>query len=168
MNKAILNAMDIRKNGQLDFKQKVILATSFTFQLLSHVFLIVSIALLALPLKDQTAADGNEDASLTVAQASILLSVPIILRWISISVLHCCLAENETRFRGSDQAQTVPSRPGQHLGHNACEEQQHERASSQRKRNSLVNWPGWHQHPDHLGNDYQSTDNQEPSIPSSF
>ena len=89
MNKAILNAMDIRKNGQLDFKQKVILATSFTFQLLSHVFLIVSIALLALPLKDQTAADGNEDASLTVAQASILLSVSIILRWISISVLQC-------------------------------------------------------------------------------
>ena len=98
VNKAILGAMDIRKNGQLDFKQKVILGTSFTFQLLSHVFLIVPIALLALPLKDQRAEDHSEDASLTVAQASILLSVPIILRWISIAVLHCCLAENETRF----------------------------------------------------------------------
>merc|ERR1712020_92859 len=45
VNKAILGAMDIRKDGQLDFKQKVILGTSFTFQLLSQVFLIVSIVL---------------------------------------------------------------------------------------------------------------------------
>ena len=100
VNKTILGAMDIRKNGQLDFKQKVILGTSFTFQLLSHVFLIVPIALLALPLKDLPADDGSENASLTVAQASILLSVPIIFRWISIALLHCCLAENETRFWG--------------------------------------------------------------------
>ena len=98
VNKAILGAMDIRKNGQLDFKQKVILGTSFTFQLLSHVFLIVPIALLALPLRDRPALDGSEDASLRVTHALILLSVPIVFRWISIAVLHCCLAENETRF----------------------------------------------------------------------
>ena len=107
VNKAILGAMDIRKNGQLDFKQKVVLGTSFTFQLLSHVFLIVPIALLALPLKDLPAADGSEDASLSPVQASILLSVPIILRWISIAVLHCCLAENETRFWGLTKRKRV-------------------------------------------------------------
>ena len=98
VNKAILGAMDIRKNEQLDFKQKVILAISFTFQILSHVFLIVFIALLALPLTDSPADDGSEDASLTLVNAAILLAVPIILRWISIAVLHCCLAGNETRF----------------------------------------------------------------------
>ena len=97
LNLSILGAMDIRKNEQLGFLQKLILCTSFTFQLLSHVFLIVPIALLALPLKDLPAADGSEDASLTVIQASILLSVPIILRWISIAVLHCCCL-HETRF----------------------------------------------------------------------
>ena len=97
VNKAILDAMDIQKNGQLASKQKVILAISFTFQILSHVFLIVSIALLALPLTDNPVND-REKASLTVANAAILLAAPIILRWISIAVLHCCLAENETRF----------------------------------------------------------------------
>ena len=80
VNMSILDAVDIRKNGQLGFKQKVILGTSFTFQILSHVFLIVPIALLALPLTDSPAVDGSEDASLTVARASILLTVPIILR----------------------------------------------------------------------------------------
>ena len=98
VNKAILGAMDIRKNGQLDLKQMVILGTSFTFQPLSHIFLVRPIALLALPLKDRTADDGSENASLTVAQASILLTLPIILRWVSIAVLHYCLAENEARF----------------------------------------------------------------------
>ena len=98
VNKAILGAIDIRKKRQLNFKQKLILGTSFTFQLLSHVFLIVPIALLGLPLKDSPALDGSENASLTASQASILLTVPILLRWISIPLLHCCLAENETRF----------------------------------------------------------------------
>ena len=98
VNKAILDAMDIQKKRQLDFKQKVILGMSFTFQILSHVFLIVPVGLLALPLADSPADDGSKDASLTVTHASILLVVPIILRWISITALHYCLAENKTRF----------------------------------------------------------------------
>ena len=28
----------------------------------------------------------------------------------------------------------------------------------------LVNGSGWHQHPGHLGHDYQSNDNQEPPV----
>ena len=66
VNKAILDAIDIRKKRQLDFKQKVILGMSFTFQILSHVFLIVPVGLLALPLADSPADDGSKDASLTV------------------------------------------------------------------------------------------------------
>ena len=61
-------------------------------------FIIVSIALLALPLGDSPAEDHTEDASLVVLQAVILITVPIVLRWISISILHCCLSKNETRF----------------------------------------------------------------------
>ena len=97
-NKSLLGAMDIRKKEQLDLKQKIVLGISFTFQLFAHVFLIVFIALLALPLVDSPAEDGTEDASLTATQAAILIAVPIVLRWISIAVLHCCLSKKETRF----------------------------------------------------------------------
>ena len=96
-NRSILGAMDIRKKEQLDLKQKIILGISFTFQLFTHVFLFVSIALLALPLKDLPAND-SEYASLKVIHAVILLALPIVLRWISFLVLHYCLSENETRF----------------------------------------------------------------------
>ena len=97
-NKSLLGAMDIRKKEQLDLKQKIVLGISFTFQLFAHVFLVVSIALLALPLDDSPAEDHTEDASLAVLQAVILIAAPIVLRWISIAVLHCCLSKNETRF----------------------------------------------------------------------
>ena len=97
-NKSLLGAVDIRKREQLDLKQKIVLGISFTFQLFAHVFLIVSIALLALPLDDSPAEDHTEDASLAVLQAVILIAAPIVLRWISIAVLHCCLSKNETRF----------------------------------------------------------------------
>ena len=55
---SILSAMDIRKNGQLGFKQKVI---SATFQLLAHLCQMVPIAILALPRLDNPAEDGNKD-----------------------------------------------------------------------------------------------------------
>jgi len=97
-NKSLLGAMDIRKKEQLDLKQKIVLGISFTFQLFAHAFLIVFIALLALPLDDFPAFDGTEYASLTVTQAAILIAVPIVLRWISIAVLHCCLSKNKTKF----------------------------------------------------------------------
>ena len=97
-NKSLLGAMDIRKKEQLALKQKIVLGISFTFQLFAHVFLMVSIALLALPLGDSPAEDGSEDASLAVLQAVMLIAVPIVLRWISIAYLHYCLSKNETKF----------------------------------------------------------------------
>ena len=80
---SILSAMDIRKNGQLGLKQKAILGLSTTFQLMAHLCQMVPIALLALPLSDNPAADGSDDASLSPTQAGLLLVAPIVFRWIS-------------------------------------------------------------------------------------
>ena len=80
---SILSAMDIRKNGQLGFKQKAILGLSATFQLLAHLCQMVPIAILALPRSDNPAEDGSEDATFTSIQAGILLVVPIVFRWIA-------------------------------------------------------------------------------------
>ena len=44
---------------------------------------MVPIALLALPLSDNPAADGSDDASLSPTQAGLLLVAPIVFRWIS-------------------------------------------------------------------------------------
>ena len=92
-------------HGQLD-----ILASSSRSQLLAHdrnpprrandlqVDLHLVLIACALPLTEGPAVDGSDDASLTRANAGILLTVQTILRWVSIAVLHYCLAENETRF----------------------------------------------------------------------
>ena len=84
---AILGAMDIRKDGQLGFLDKVILGLSFSCQLLAHLVVVVTIGLLALPMTDNPAADGSEDASLSYIHAVLLLFLPLIFRWISVDNL---------------------------------------------------------------------------------
>ena len=74
---SILSAMDIRKNGQLGFKQKAILGLSATFQLLAHLCQMVPIAILALPRSDNPPEDGSDDARLTLPQSGLLLVVPL-------------------------------------------------------------------------------------------
>ena len=80
---SILSAMDIRKNGQLGFKQKAILGLSATFQLLAHLCQMVPIAILALPRSDNPAEDGSDDATFTPIQAGLLLLLPLLVRWIA-------------------------------------------------------------------------------------
>ena len=92
---AILGAINIRKNGQLGFLDSVILGLSYSLQLLAHLFVVVTIGLLALPRTDNPAADGTEDASLSCTHAALLLFLPVVFRWISIDILFCYIVKNE-------------------------------------------------------------------------
>ena len=87
-------AMDIKKQGQLGLLDKVFHGIAATFQMLAHLFQMVPCALLALPATDFPASDGSGDPSLTPSEAALLLTLPIITKWISIAIFRCWITKN--------------------------------------------------------------------------
>ena len=74
---SIISAMDIRKHEQLTFTSKLLLGLSATFQLAGRLWPMVVISMLAVV----------DTPSLTASQAGLLLILPVVCHWVSITTL---------------------------------------------------------------------------------
>ena len=83
-----LSATNVRKNGQLNVKSKLLLGLSLVFQLAPHITRIVWTSLLTLTWFDS----GAGIKSMTTA--SLLLALPVLLHWISLVWLYARLNIN--------------------------------------------------------------------------
>ena len=80
---AIIGAVRMRKSGGLDLKSQVLLGLSVTAQISARLWLMVVIASSAM-----NTALSITGATLTSAQAGLLLCLPITLHWVCLLGLH--------------------------------------------------------------------------------
>jgi hypothetical protein len=88
---AVLTGINVRKQGQLGARGKLVLGLSIAFQILARIIIMVGIAQAALPdffqlQEDDTDADAGP--ALGTSHATVLLALPIPLHWLAILLLH--------------------------------------------------------------------------------
>ena len=87
---SMVTSMDIKKKRQLKLTKKIVLRIAFSFQLIGRLYLLIYLALVAMPQNDLDLPSYG--AALTIDSASCLLAIPIALHWIILSIYYVFVA----------------------------------------------------------------------------